>query len=452
MPPEIRTRFAPSPTGMLHLGGARTALFNYVFARKSGGKFVLRIEDTDVSRSSAEYEEDITQNLRWLGIEWDEFYRQSERKEIYHSFLKKLLDDDVAYVSREETGESREVIRFRNPGRKVLFEDLIRGEISFDTSELGDFVIAKDESSPLFHFAVVVDDHEMNISHVIRGEEHISNTPRQILIQEALGFSRPKYAHLPLLLGPDRSKLSKRHGASSIREYRELGYVPEALVNFLALLGWHPRDNRELFSKEELIKIFSLERVQKSGAVFDSEKLNWLNREYIKRISPEELLGRLQNFIPLPWRESGLDLAKIALLSRERMTVLSDFVELNRFFFELPPYEKELLRWQGRNVPGEHFSEAKRRWGEASSQVRSHLKTLAVLLSQMSEKDFSKNVLEKNIMPYAEKEGRGETLWPLRVALSGALTSPGPFEIMDVLGKEESIRRIEGAREKLENA
>ena len=241
---EIRTRLAPSPTGFLHIGTARTALFNWLFTRKNNGKLFLRIEDTDKERSKIEFEEDIKESLSWLGINWDEFLRQSDRKEIHAKYITKLLETGAAYVSKDEPayrtgrGEGKgEVIRFKNPGKKVKFNDVIRGDIEFETKDLGDFVIAKDIQTPLYHLAVVVDDADMKISHVIRGDDHISNTPRQILIQEALGFLRPQYAHIPLILGKDRSKLSKRDGAEAVADYRKMGYPPEAMFNFLGLLA-----------------------------------------------------------------------------------------------------------------------------------------------------------------------------------------------------------------------
>lgn len=413
---EVRTRIAPSPTGLLHLGTARTALFNWLFARQHQGKFILRIEDTDKERSRPEFEKDIVQGLKWLGTDWDEFHRQSERTEVYKKYLKKLLDSGQAYFS--------DVIHFKNQGQRVRFHDLIRGEIEFDTKELGDFIIAKSEEEVLYHFAVVVDDFEMKISHVIRGEDHISNTPRQILIQEAFGFPRPQYAHLPLILGPDRTKLSKRHGAESVSEYRKAGYLPEAMVNFLALLGWHPKDEKEIFSKEELVQFFSLERVQKGGAAFDIKKLEWLNGEYIKKLDPEEFFKLLSGFAPEPWLKDRVRFERAGALAKKRIVKLSDFEGENRLFFEAPEYPKELLRWKGT---------------EDYELIKKHLKKIEELLPDSNK-----------IMPYAEKEGRGEVLWPLRVALSGRENSPGPFEIMEVLGKEESIRRIKHALEVLD--
>lgn len=283
-------RFAPSPTGPLHIGGARTALFNYIFAKQTGGTFILRIENTDKERSKTEYEQEIRDGLVWLGIVPDASYRQSERTNIYQKHLDKLIKSGVAYVSQEKKKEGEgkvEVVRFKNQNKRVSFQDVIRGEVSFDTTELKDFVIARSITEPLYHLAVVVDDAEMRITHIIRGEDHISNTPRQILIQEALGFPRPLYAHIPLILANDRSKLSKRkHGeAVSLAHYRALGIVPDAMVNFLALLGWHPSesDASEVLSFNDLVAQFQLERVQKGSAVLDANKLNWLNKQYLKK-------------------------------------------------------------------------------------------------------------------------------------------------------------------------
>ena len=273
---KVAVRMAPSPTGNFHVGGARTALFNFLFARKNNGKFILRIEDTDKERSKKEFEDDIFESLEWLGLKYDEFYRQSERGEIYKNYVEKMLNNDSVYEAEDK------VIRFRNPNKKVKFNDLVRGEIEFDTTELKDFVIAKSADEPLYHLAVVIDDCESGITHVIRGEDHISNTPRQILIQEAIGATRPLYAHLPLILAQDRSKLSKRkHGESvSLGYYRDKGYSPEAVINYLALLGWNPGTEQEIFTLEELINVFDLSRVHKGGAIFDEKKLAWVNRKH----------------------------------------------------------------------------------------------------------------------------------------------------------------------------
>src|SRR3989344_1737824 len=280
---KIITSFPPSPTGPLHIGNVRTALFNYLYARQNNGSFIVRIEDTDKTRSKKEYESSIFESLKWLSLEIDgEIWHQSERTEIYKKYLQKLIEENKAYISTETEGENREVVRFRNPNKSVKFDDLIRGVVEFDTTELGDFIVAKSVDEPLYHLAVVIDDCESCITHVIRGEDHISNTPRQILIQEAIGAARPFYAHLPLVLAQDRSKLSKRrHGESaSLNYYRHKGYSPEAIINYLALLGWNPGTEQEIFTLEELINVFDLSRVHKEGAIFDEKKLAWVNRKH----------------------------------------------------------------------------------------------------------------------------------------------------------------------------
>lgn len=466
---EIRVRLAPSPTGPLHLGTARTALFNWFFAKNQGGKFILRIEDTDAERSEKKYEKDIIYGLKWLGLDWDEeLYRQSERKNIYKKYLKKLFDENKAYYcfcSREELESDRQamlaqglppkysgkcrnlspeeakkrlknetaVIRFKAPETEVEFNDIIRGKVKFNSALTGDIVIAKNLESPLFNFAVVVDDFEMEISHIIRGEDHISNTPKQILIQKALGFEEPKYAHLPLILAPDRSKLSKRYLETSVFDYKNQGYLAEALVNFLALLGWHPEDEREILSRKELIKEFNLRRVQKSGAVFNLEKLDWLNSQYINQSNPTDLAKSLKEFIPPEWSEDKKFLIKIISVEKERMRKLIDFQELTDFFFQLPDYNAQLLSWQNMS----------------KEKALTNLELLLGTLKEMSEDNFFKTELENKIMPLAEVWGRGELLWPLRVALSGKQASPGPFEIMGILGKEESLKRIRTAIKKV---
>lgn len=285
---QIVTRFAPSPTGHLHVGGYRTAFFSYLFAKKHGGSFILRIEDTDKERSKEEYTDEILNVFERIGIQYDHKYIQSSHVDRHRALLQQLIDEDKAYISREEakdgSGVIKDIIRFRNPNKVVTFVDLIRGSISTDTTDLGDFVIAKNINEPLFHLAVVADDHDEGVTHVIRAEEHIANTPRQILIHEALGFPIPAYAHLPLVLAPDKSKLSKRKGAIPVIEYLQRGYLPGALLNAICLCGWNPGTDQELFTRAELEQTFDLDKVQKAGAVFNEEKLNWFNREYIKKL------------------------------------------------------------------------------------------------------------------------------------------------------------------------
>jgi len=290
MSDTVITRFAPSPTGFLHMGGVRTALFSYLYAKQNSGKFLLRIEDTDKARNKEEWTTGLIDDLAWLGLKHDVFAKQSERAEIHKKYIQKLIDEGHAYISKEipkEPGQRDEVIRFKNPNKKVVITDLIRGEVEVDTTDLGDFVIARSIDEPVYHLAVVVDDFEMNVTHVIRAEEHLSNTPRQILIQEAIGAPRPIYAHLPLVLAPDKTKLSKRKHSeiSSLTTFRQKGYLPQAILNFVALMGWNPGTDQEIFSLEELIQQFRIEKVQKGGAVFNIEKLDWINREYIKKMS-----------------------------------------------------------------------------------------------------------------------------------------------------------------------
>ncbi|MEQ1561755.1 MAG: glutamate--tRNA ligase family protein, partial [Nitrospira sp.] len=286
---KIITRFAPSPTGLLHMGNYRTAVFAFLYARKNNGQFILRIEDTDRQRSKKEYEDNILESLEWLGLKYDAFYRQSENIKDHTETLEKLIREDKAYISKEEakdgSGTIKEIVRFRNPKKVVVFDDLVRGKIETDTTDLGDFVIAKSLTEPLFHLAVIVDDHNEGVTHVIRGEDHIPNTPRQILIHEALGIDVPKYAHLPLVLAEDRTKLSKRKGALPVTDYKDRGYLPQTLLNFMALIGWNPGGEQEVFSLDELIKLFDITKIQKGGGIFNPEKLDWLNKEHMKTLS-----------------------------------------------------------------------------------------------------------------------------------------------------------------------
>jgi len=420
------TRFPPSPTGPFHVGNARTALFNYLFTKQNHGKMLFRLEDTDKERSKKEYEEDIIENLKWLGIELDfkNFPRQSERSKIYKKYLQKLLDENKAYLDEK-------AVRFKNPNKKIKFEDLIRGEIEFDTSELEDFVIAKNLDEPLYHLAVVVDDFEMGVTHVIRGEDHISNTPRQILIQEAIGAPRPIYAHLPLILAQDRSKLSKRkHGESvSVSFYRKNGYLPEALVNFLALLGWNPGTKQEIFSMEELIEKFDIKKVQKSGAIFNLEKLDWLNKQYIKKIPTKDLAKMLLEYLsekkPDSWE-------KIVELEKDRISKLSDISDIKEgigYFFEEPVYNSALLIWKDSN----------------KEKTKIHLEQIVKILCDIPENNFIKDNIKNAVWDYAEKQGRGNVLWPFRVALSGLDKSPDPFTLADILGKIKTINRLKNA-------
>ncbi len=442
---NIVTRFAPSPTGLLHAGNYRTAVFAYLFARKHKGEFIVRIEDTDRERSKPEYEADIFDALKWLSLEEDTRYRQSEHHPRHEKELHRLIESGMAYVSkeapREEGGPSfaktskdkrEEVIRFRNPNTSLTFEDAIRGPITFDTTELGDFVIAKSHTEPVFHFAVVVDDWDEGVTHVIRGEDHISNTPRQILIQKALGAPTPIYAHLPLVLGPDRAKLSKRRGARPLLAYRELGYFPEAILNYTALLGWHPQGDKEVLSKEELIELFDVSRIQRGGAMFDEVKLAWLNHEHGKLLSAEEYSFRLANFLKARGKEAPLYLLKAAPMLKERAQTLLEAAELLKagecaFFDAAGPYEAELLA-RGAKAPAE--------------AVRTHLEAVLQMLKELHEGSWSAAGVKEAIFPYATEHGRASVLWPLRIALSGREKSADPFTIAGLIGKEETLKRL----------
>lgn len=436
MKTNIVTRFAPSPTGYLHIGGARTALFIYLYTRQNNGKYILRIEDTDKERSQPEYEKDILDNLAWLGLEHDEFVRQSDNIAYHRDCLKQLLEKNLAYVSKEKVekeGDREEVIRFRNPNKKVTFIDLIHGEIVFDTTDLGDFIIAKDMNTPIFHLANVADDIKSGVTHIIRGEEHISNTPRQILLFEALEApNKPIYAHIPLILDESRAKLSKRkHGESVwVTEYKKNGHLPEALNNYLAFLGWSPQastdelagTDNEILSKEELLKRFDLSKVQKKGAIFDLNKLNWLNREYLKRLSAEELQEKLKGFVPA----EALPFAKILIERVNNFKEAGDIVKNGDFdfFFSAPEPEKELLKG-----------------GKFLSETIKHLEGLP-------DQDFKDTEKIKNqLWDFATEKGRGAVLWPMRVALTGKEKSPDPFTVASLLGKEETLRRLKHAEE-----
>lgn len=480
---NIRVRFPPSPTGSLHIGNARTALFNYLFAKKYGGQFILRIEDTDTERSKKEFEEDIIVGLRWLGLMWNEGpdkdgaygpYRQSERIDIYKKYLSALIENENAHYcfctaeeleaqknyflsqglppkysgkcaaiakdsakERVAAGEPH-IIRLRVPDKKIVFTDLIKGEIEFDAGLMGDIPIAKNIAAPLYNFAVVVDDEEMKISHVIRGEDHISNTPKQIAIQEILGFKTPIYAHLPLILGPDKSKLSKRHNAVSVIEYKKTGYLPSAMANFIALLGWSSDSDRELFSLSELEKEFSIEKVHTAGAVFNIQKLNWFNAQYIKQTSDEELAELcLPYLIEARLTDENIDkqwLKKIIGLEKERIKKLSDIAQLVDFFFALPDYPPELLVWDKSD----------------KTKILASLKASQKEMSELPDDQFNvsniKNVLARVTVSFSN----GEVYWPVRVALSGKAASLGPLEIADALGKEKTLKRLERAIKKLE--
>lgn len=471
----VRVRFAPSPTGFLHIGGLRTALYNFLFAKHHGGVFLLRIEDTDRTRLVPGGLENILKTLEWAGIKWDEGpYIQSERLELYRQYAKELVEKGSAYycfctperleAMRQEQAARKEppmydktcrqfsareaekkvgegsaaVIRLKIPeGGETFFTDIIHGEVRFKNSVIDDQVLLKSDSYPTYHLANVVDDHLMDVTHVIRGDEWLPSTPKHILLYKAFGWTSPEFAHLPLLLNQDRSKLSKRTGDVAVEEYAKKGYLSEALINFVALLGWNPSAEQEIYTLEELIKKFDLKRVNKNGAVVNFEKLRWLNGQYIRKLDPEKLLNQVVEFLPAEWprRTDRAYLRAVLQVVGERLEILDDFAELAAFFFVEPDYDVELLRWKKMD----------------NVAVAVSLKLGAKELEGVGESEWTKEALEQILKAMIAREGRltGEMLWPLRAALTGREASPGPFEVAAVLGKKETLARLDTAIGKL---
>lgn len=431
----VVTRMAPSPTGKFHIGGVRTTLFNYLWARHNNGKFIIRSEDTDKERSKPEYEQNMLDTLDWLGLEFDEFYRQSERTEIYREQIKKLIETGHAYEAEaSKDNPDMPVIRFKNPNTEIIFQDLILGEIKFDTTELGDFVIARNIETPIYHLTVVVDDGLMGVTHILRGQEHINNTPRQILILEALGFERPQYAHIPLIMSPRGGKLSKRDPeVIPAFEYKDQGIIAEALINFMAFIGWNPGDEREIMSLNELVKEFDIAKVQKSGGAFNIEKLHWINKQYLNELSE----AQFENYIAPKFktlRENPTynkeTFQKIIPIIRERASYLGDVEKMIEdgefgYYFTDPQINPEKVIWKK---------------GTAESTVE-HLQKVSELIENYNG-DWNKDDLKSTIFPYADEVGRGDVLWPLRFSLSGRDKSPDPFSLLEILGREASLRRI----------
>jgi glutamyl-tRNA synthetase len=507
---KVRTRFAPSPTGYLHIGSLRTALYTYLFAKQNKGQFILRLEDTDVERQVEGAAEKIYEGLKWAGLDYDEGpdiggpfepYVQSKRLELYRKYADELINKGHAYYcfcTDEELEKMREeqiakkmapkydrrclnlpaeevlsrlknnephVIRMKIPeDRKIEFEDIVRGKVIYNTNELDDQVLLKSDGYPTYHLAVVVDDHLMQISHVTRTEEWLPSTPKHILLYEYFGWQAPQWAHLPLLLNSDKSKMSKRKGDVAVEDYIKKGYLADAMINFLAFLGWNPGSEEEIYSMKELLKDFSLEKVHKSGAIFNIEKLNWFNQYYMRQMPLEKLTelsipDMIVNGLIEPLFCHSFEIAamkgpfivkefstcqtnekisfeyikKTVALERERAKTLSEIGESIRFFFEEPEYEKSLLFWK--DTPEE--------------DIKNALEILEKIISAIPEKSFTKEKLQELIMPEAEKiKNRGVMLWPFRAALTGLTASPGPFEIAEILGKEKTINRIKKAIEK----
>jgi glutamyl-tRNA synthetase len=419
MSDSMRVRFAPSPTGALHVGGARAALYNWLLARGNGGTFVLRIEDTDRERSTPENIEQILDALRWLELDFDEGpFFQSEREERHKAEIARMLDEGHAYMDEG-------AVRLRVPDEgETVVRDEIRGDITFQHKDIADFVIARSDGSPLYNLAVAVDDHDMGITHVIRGEDHISNTPRQMMVLKALGADPPVYAHLPLLHGPDGKKLSKRHGAASVQELRDIGYLPAAVRNYLALLGWGYDETTTFFTTDELIKLFSLDRVSKNPAVFDEQKLRWMNGRYLRELPVDELQRMLEQRLG---REIPREAVEIA---QEKMQTLDDFWTLAAFLVERQPTDEKA--WNKVMKDGA---------GERLSSVRSAL---------AQTEPFTAEAIEASLRSVVERSGDkpGKVFQPLRVAISGSTVSPGIFESVAVLGRDETLARVDEALER----
>jgi glutamyl-tRNA synthetase len=461
---KIRTRFAPSPTGYLHIGGARTALFNWLYTRHHGGEFILRIEDTDQQRSTDESTKAILDAMTWLGLNWDEGpYFQAQRVELHRDMVQKLMNEGKAYYctcTPEELEEKRKlalatgkkpkydgtcrdknlkktagsVVRFRSElSGATVVEDLIKGNIVFNNEELDDLIIERGDGYPTYNFAVVIDDALMNITHVIRGDDHVNNTPRQILMYQALGFDVPKFAHVPMILGSDKTRLSKRHGATSVMAYKEMGFLPEALVNYLVRLGWAHGD-QEIFSQKDLIELFDLDAVGKSPAVFNPDKLLWLNAHYIKEASPERLMEEMKTIWP-----AGIDASDAAFTKKviadlqTRVKTLAELAGAADFYFT------EEIRYD---------EQAAQKF--LTADVAPHLR--ALVESIPSVQDFNKKGLEEFLMNFSlERNIKFKVIaQPLRVSLTGKTVSPGIDEIMVTLGKDRVIKKVQKAIDYIE--
>lgn len=477
---NFRLRFAPSPTGFLHIGGLRTALYAYLMAKQNKGQFILRLEDTDAKRYVKGAAEAIYSGLKWAGLNYDEGpdvggpygpYVQSERLEIYKKYAQQLVDNGQAYycfcdektleeMRQEQTTKKQapkydqrclklspeeiqkklkagepHVIRMKIPeGRVIQFDDLVRGKVSYHTKEIDDQVILKSDGFPTYHLAVVIDDHLMKISHITRTEEWLSSTPKHILLYEYFGWEPPQFAHLPLLLNQDKTKMSKRKGDVAVEDYIKKGYLPKAMINFLAFLGWNPGTEKEIYSMDELLKDFSLEKVHKAGAIFNLTKLNWYNAYYLKQLTDKELFKACLPYLPA--NNEGLEekqIIKMLNLERERSQTLLKIGQNIAFFFALSDYDPHLLKWKELT----------------SSDIKNSLEMAKKIISAIPDKQFNLEKLSETLLAKAQEyKNRGDLLWPLRVALSGQKNSPPPFEIAALLGKEKTLKRLDYALEK----
>jgi glutamyl-tRNA synthetase len=462
---EIRVRFAPSPTGFLHIGGARTALFNWLFARHNRGKFILRIEDTDRSRSTEEYIEEIIEGMKWLGLDWDEGpFRQTERFDIYRSYVERLLKEGKAYYCycpQEELERRRKkaisegkpvkydrrclhldepvkgvnpVVRFKMPQHgQTIVDDLIRGKVVFDNDHLDDMIILRSDGTPTYNLTVVVDDVDMRISHVIRGDDHLNNTPKQIHIYRAFNYEPPVFAHLPMILGPDKTRLSKRHGATSVLSYREMGYLPDALVNYLARLGWSHGD-QEIFTRQELVEFFTFDNVGKASAVFNPEKLLWLNGQYIMNTPVDRLVDMIIPFLikeklvkedALPER---VWLTKAVESYKQRARTLLELARNMRYYFTEDVEYEEKARNKFLNE----------KYLPYLTDIREGMEGLT---------EFTERGIEKLFQEVVERHQTKlrHVAQPVRVALTGSTASPGIFEVIEIIGRDKAIRRLEKA-------
>ncbi len=468
---NVKTRFPPSPTGYLHVGSLRTALYNYLFAKKHKGTFLLRIEDTDKERLVKGATDALIKTLKEVGLDFDEGpFVQSERLDIYKEHAQKLIDQESAYycfcskerlddlrkqqqiaklqtkydreclklskaerAERVERGEEH-VIRLKVPEGETTFEDEIRGSITIKNSEIDDQVLVKADGFPTYHLAVVVDDHLMDVTHVIRGEEWISSVPKHVILYNAFGFPLPKFAHLPLILNPDKSKLSKRQGDVAVEDYLKKGFLSEALINFVALLGFNPTGDREVYSVEELIKAFDLKKINKGGAVFDQTKLAWMNGQYLQSKTIEELLELAKPFVQS--KVDGEMLKKILKVEKTRLDTLSELSEIIEQYVSLPDFDASVLIWKKAD----------------KEDAKAQLEKIAAFLQGLKDSDFdSADLIESAIKKYIIDNDlqNGNVLWPLRVALSGKEKSPSPFELLWVLGRGEGLNRIKTSIEKL---
>lgn len=461
----VRVRFAPSPTGHLHIGGARTALFNWLYARNNGGKFILRIEDSDTTRSTDEYIEAIIEGMKWLNLDWDEGpFRQTDRFDVYRSYIDRLIKEGKAYYCyctpeeleqrRQEAlaqgksprydGRCRKIegkgqeqtasVRFKMPQEgETVVDDLIKGRIVFENNQLDDLIIMRSDGSPTYNFVVVVDDVDMMITHVIRGDDHLNNTPKQIHIYKALGHETPEFAHLPMILGADKARLSKRHGATSVMAYRDMGYLPDALVNYLVRLGWAYGD-QEIFTREELVKYFSFENVGKSSAIFNPEKLLWLNSQYIMKTPAEELAELVKPFLTkegIIAEGDDLDmtwLAKAITTLKERAKTLVELANSLRYYIaEDIEYDEK--------AKAKFLNEKSR---DLLVELKDSLASLSVFSAPEIEKVF-KTITEKHATKL------GNLAQPVRVAMTGGTESPGIFEVLEIIDRGKAIKRLEKA-------